>query len=219
MGPRLCSSMRMTRSGKTTLYFERAIAKFISFLDHREHTPEAVRLVLNDVERDSIVKHGYGLHSFAHSLVETFEKLSVDPVTPELARAHSQLCPPDCRSSDGSVARRARDFAVPGRAPPLDHDDEGESCRAVGKSGAIGIEGIFFGDRNRGGEGRSDLPLRNREVWASRPIRHGWLATARSPISIPHSRRGCTRSSYRMTRRGFWSMKNWQVHLYLNGCW
>src|SRR5260370_17335593 len=43
-----------------------------------------VRLVLNEVERASIVTHGYGLHSFAHSLVETFEKLSVDPVTPEL---------------------------------------------------------------------------------------------------------------------------------------
>jgi putative hydrolase of the HAD superfamily len=69
---------------ENNIYFERAIAKFISFLDHREHSPEAVRLVLNDVERESIVKHGYGLHSFAHSLVETFEKLSVDPVTPEL---------------------------------------------------------------------------------------------------------------------------------------
>lgn len=69
---------------ENNIYFERAIAKFISFLDHREHSPEAVRLVLNDVERDSIVNHGYGLHSFAHSLVETFEKLSVDPVTPEL---------------------------------------------------------------------------------------------------------------------------------------
>ena len=69
---------------ENNIYFERAIAKFISFLDHREHSPEAVRLVLNDVERESIVKHGYGLHSFAHSLVETFEKLSVDPVTPDL---------------------------------------------------------------------------------------------------------------------------------------
>jgi putative hydrolase of the HAD superfamily len=69
---------------ENNIYFERAIARFVSFLDHREHTPEAVRLVLNDVERDSIVKHGYGLHSFAHSLVETFEKLSVEPVTPEL---------------------------------------------------------------------------------------------------------------------------------------
>jgi len=69
---------------ENNIYFERAIARFITFLDHREHSPDAVRLVLNDVERESIVKHGYGLQSFAHSLVDTFEKLSVDPVTPEL---------------------------------------------------------------------------------------------------------------------------------------
>jgi putative hydrolase of the HAD superfamily len=75
---------------ENNIYFERAIAEFISFLDHREYSPEQVRLVLNDVERDSILKHGYGLHSFAHSLVETFEKLSVDPVTPEMhERIHS----------------------------------------------------------------------------------------------------------------------------------
>ena len=69
---------------ENNIYFERAIAKFISFLDHREHSPEQVRLVLNDVERSSIATHGYGLHSFTHSLIATFEKLSVDPVTPEL---------------------------------------------------------------------------------------------------------------------------------------
>src|ERR1700675_4668757 len=75
---------------ENNIYFERAIAKFISCLDHREHSPEMVRWVLNDVERESIVTHGYGLHSFAHSLVETFEKLSVDPVMPELhERIHS----------------------------------------------------------------------------------------------------------------------------------
>ena len=73
---------------ENNVYFERAIAGFISFLNHHEYTPEQVRLVLNDVERDSIVKHGYGLHSFAHSLVETFEKLSAEPVTPEL---HEQI--------------------------------------------------------------------------------------------------------------------------------
>ena len=56
---------------ENNIYFERAIAKFISLLNHREYSPEMVRLVLNDVERDSIVKHGYGLHSFAHALVET----------------------------------------------------------------------------------------------------------------------------------------------------
>jgi putative hydrolase of the HAD superfamily len=69
---------------ENNIYFERAIAKFISFLNHREYSPAMVRLVLNDVERQSIVKHGYGLHSFAHSLIECFEKLSVDPVTPEM---------------------------------------------------------------------------------------------------------------------------------------
>jgi putative hydrolase of the HAD superfamily len=68
---------------ENNIYFERAIAKFISMLDHKEHTREEVRLILNDVERDNIITHGYGLHSFAHALVSTFEKLSVDPVTPE----------------------------------------------------------------------------------------------------------------------------------------
>ena len=69
---------------ENNIYFERAIASFISSLDHRKHTPEAIRLLLNDVERESIVTHGYGLQSFTHSLVETFVRLSVDPVTPDL---------------------------------------------------------------------------------------------------------------------------------------
>jgi len=69
---------------ENNIYFERAIAEFISFLNHREYSPEQVRLILNDVERDSIVKHGYGLHSFTNSLVECFERLSIDPVTPDL---------------------------------------------------------------------------------------------------------------------------------------
>src|SRR5881392_767355 len=69
---------------ENNIYFERAIADFIAFLDHKEHSREQVREVLNQVERESILKHGYGLHSFAHSLVDTFERLSVDPVTPAL---------------------------------------------------------------------------------------------------------------------------------------
>ncbi len=61
---------------ENNIYFERAIARFISFLNHHKFTPEQVREVLNDVERECIVKHGYGLHSFAHALVDTFERLS-----------------------------------------------------------------------------------------------------------------------------------------------
>jgi putative hydrolase of the HAD superfamily len=70
---------------ENNVYYERAIAKFISLLDHRQHSRGQVREILNQVERESIVKHGYGLHSFAHSLVETFEKLSTDAITPDLA--------------------------------------------------------------------------------------------------------------------------------------
>jgi putative hydrolase of the HAD superfamily len=73
---------------ENNIYFERAIVRFISFLNHHEFSPEQVREVLNDVERESIATHGYGLHSFSHSLVATFERLSVQPLTPEL---HAQI--------------------------------------------------------------------------------------------------------------------------------
>jgi putative hydrolase of the HAD superfamily len=66
------------------IYFERAIASFISFLNHHEYTRAQVRQVLNEVERECIVTHGYGLHSFAHALMRTFERLSVEPLTPAL---------------------------------------------------------------------------------------------------------------------------------------
>src|SRR5579862_640923 len=69
---------------ENNIYFERAIANFISFLNHHEYSPQQVREALNDVERECIVTHGYGLHSFAHALVQTFERLAVEPLTPAL---------------------------------------------------------------------------------------------------------------------------------------
>jgi len=69
---------------ENNIYFERAIADFISFLNHRQRSSAEVREILNDVERDCIVSHGYGLRSFAHALVKAFERLSVEPLTPAL---------------------------------------------------------------------------------------------------------------------------------------
>jgi putative hydrolase of the HAD superfamily len=69
---------------ENNIYFERAIARFISFLNHHEYSSEQVREILNNVERENIVTHGYGLHSFAHALVGCFERLSAEPLTPEL---------------------------------------------------------------------------------------------------------------------------------------
>ena len=72
---------------ENNVYFEHAIAEFISFLNHRERSSAEVREILNDVERECIVSHGYGLHSFTHALVKTFERLSVEPLTPALHEA------------------------------------------------------------------------------------------------------------------------------------
>ncbi len=69
---------------ENNIYFERAIASFISFLDHQEYSPAQVRGVLNEVERECILSHGYGLHSFSHALVLTFERLAVEPITTAL---------------------------------------------------------------------------------------------------------------------------------------
>src|SRR5207302_4046442 len=60
---------------ENNIYFERAIASFISFLNHQEFSPQQVREILNQVEREGIQKHGYGLKSFVIALVNTFERL------------------------------------------------------------------------------------------------------------------------------------------------
>jgi putative hydrolase of the HAD superfamily len=68
---------------ENNIYFERAIAAFISYLNHRVYTSEQVREHLNRCEHATIAAHGYGLSSFRRSLVACFEQLSDAPVTPE----------------------------------------------------------------------------------------------------------------------------------------
>jgi putative hydrolase of the HAD superfamily len=68
---------------ENNIYFERAIADFISYLDHQEHSPAAVRAVLNQCEHATIAAHGYGLASFRRSLLDCFKQLTQAPVSPE----------------------------------------------------------------------------------------------------------------------------------------
>lgn len=68
---------------ENNIYFERAIAAFISYLDHRDYSRDEVREKLNEVERENTRLHGYGLGSFRRSLVICFERLSGESVTPE----------------------------------------------------------------------------------------------------------------------------------------
>lgn len=68
---------------ENNVYFERAIAAFIGYLNHKTYSPVEVRNALNGVERESILLLGYGLHSFTHSLITCFERLSDEPTTEE----------------------------------------------------------------------------------------------------------------------------------------
>src|SRR5689334_3234035 len=69
---------------ENNVYFEQAIAGFIERLNHQHLSAQEVRLFLNQVERETIMERGYGSHSFAHSLVKCFERLTEGPVTPAL---------------------------------------------------------------------------------------------------------------------------------------
>jgi putative hydrolase of the HAD superfamily len=68
---------------ENNVYFERAIAAFIGYLDHREISPDQIRETLNEVERENILAHGYGLSSFTRSLLDCFQRLGPGEVTDE----------------------------------------------------------------------------------------------------------------------------------------
>jgi putative hydrolase of the HAD superfamily len=129
---------------ENNIYFERAIASFISFLDHQEHSPAQVRGVLNEVERECIVSHGYGLHSFAHALVRTFERLAVEPITPAL---HETI-----RGFAHTIAEHPIEI-LPGVPETLQHLSQqrhrlilmtkGESKEQWGKVERSGLKGYF----------------------------------------------------------------------------
>lgn len=107
---------------ENNIYFERAIANFISFLNHHEYTPDEVREVLYDVERENIRQHGYGMQSFAMALVKCFEQLSVERLTPALHEAihgiayaiaeHPMELLPDVAETLAELAQRHHLFVV-----------------------------------------------------------------------------------------------------------
>lgn len=68
------------------VYFERAIAAFIGYLNHHTYTPQQVREALNAVEHETIQTHGYGLSSFTRSLIACYQRLSSEPLTDDRER-------------------------------------------------------------------------------------------------------------------------------------
>jgi putative hydrolase of the HAD superfamily len=123
---------------ENNIYFERAIAAFTSYLNHREYSPAEVRKTLNAVERETILAHGYGLTSFTRSLVTCFERLSPEPMTEEkaerirgFARAISEqeieLLP--------GVAETLTDLATRHRLILMTKGDQAEQADKLARSG------------------------------------------------------------------------------------
>ena len=134
---------------ENNVYFERAIAAFISYLNHHEYTPAEVRKALNAVERETILAHGYGLTSFTRSLVTCFERLSPAPVTEEKAAAHSGLRPLHCRAGDRVAPRRGRNSGRFSHSPPAYPDDQRQPGRAGRQAGSLRPLQLLFRGRNR----------------------------------------------------------------------
>jgi len=123
---------------ENNVYFERAIAAFISYLNHREYSPSEVRLALNAVERETILAHGYGLPSFTRSLVTTFERLSSEPIDEDkrqrivgfarsIAEQEIELLP--------QVAETLRDLSSRHRLILMTKGDQAEQADKVRRSG------------------------------------------------------------------------------------
>jgi phosphoglycolate phosphatase-like HAD superfamily hydrolase len=115
---------------ENNVYFERAIAAFISYLNHHAYSPAEVRKALNAVERETILTHGYGLTSFTRSLVTCFERLSPAPVTEEKCQRILGLRPLHRRAGDRTAPRRSRDPRRVGHPPPPHPHDQGQPRRA-----------------------------------------------------------------------------------------
>lgn len=61
---------------ENNVYFERAFDEFVDFLGHSRLSPDEVREVLDQIELDNVVEHGYGSKSFGRNLLQCFERLA-----------------------------------------------------------------------------------------------------------------------------------------------
>lgn len=61
---------------ENNVHFERAFDAFVTFLDQEHLSPPEIRTMFDQVERATLLSHGYGARGFAHSLRETFIQIT-----------------------------------------------------------------------------------------------------------------------------------------------
>ncbi len=158
---------------ENNIYFERAIANFISFLNHHEYSPEQVREVLNQVERESIVTHGYGLHSFAHSLVADLRAPGGRTCHSCAARNHQRIRPHHRRPSGRILPGVPETLQYLSERHHLILMTKGAVAEQTGKVERSGSEGIFRSGGNCVGKRCPHLPVGRFEVCSA--FRATWM--------------------------------------------
>jgi putative hydrolase of the HAD superfamily len=61
---------------ENNVYFERAIAEFLDFLNHSTMSHADARAVLDEIEHANAQHHGYGSAAFSRNLTETYRRLA-----------------------------------------------------------------------------------------------------------------------------------------------
>ena len=123
---------------ENNVYFERAIAAFISYLNHHEYSPAEVRQALNAQERETILARGYGLTSFTQSLLATYERLSPGPVSGddiERVRSFAQTIADQEMELLPGVAETLSELATRHRLILMTKGDQAEQADKLVRSG------------------------------------------------------------------------------------
>jgi putative hydrolase of the HAD superfamily len=68
---------------ENNIYFERAFAEFVDYLDHSSMSAEEVRQVLDEIELANMKVHGYGSLNFGRNLRQCYERLAEGEVSEE----------------------------------------------------------------------------------------------------------------------------------------
>jgi putative hydrolase of the HAD superfamily len=126
---------------ENNVYFEQAIASFLSLLDHAPHTAKQVRDRLNVIEHETTKAHGYGTPSFHKSLLRCYEELSTKPLDDadrhrirgfarSVAEEEIHLLPGVAESLPLLAARHRLMLVTKG-----DHDEQTDKLRRSGLAG------------------------------------------------------------------------------------
>jgi putative hydrolase of the HAD superfamily len=123
---------------ENNVYFERVIAAFIGYFDHQQYPPAEVRKALNAVEREGILRHGYGLRSFTRSLLTCFKQLSPAPVTEKevarILRLARSIAEQEVELLPG-VAETLAELATRHRLILMTKGNRAEQANKLGRSG------------------------------------------------------------------------------------